>query len=153
MVETKTVEALKAPERISKLEALGFTSAANKVKELQDKSRKMAIAYEHFTFIRPEWIAAFQVKLREQSKNDPEGYKTLRFTPVAEYEKTPPDSVLVSLENAIGKKCFDSFEVAHIERVKDPIIFGRIKGCADAFYIDQWDNDVSIAEILGSNKG
>ncbi len=77
----------------------------------------------------------------------------LRFTPVSEYEKTPPDSVLASMEAAVEKKCFDSFEVAHIERVKDPIIFGKIKGCADSFYIDQWDNDVTIEEILGPNEG
>lgn len=140
-------------ERISKLEALGFTNAANKIRELNERSRKMAIAYEHFRFVCPEKIAAFQTKLHSKTVNDPEGYKTLRFTPAAEYEKTPPDSVLVSMESAVEKNCFDSFEVAHIERIKDPILFGKIKGCADAFYIDQWDTDVTIEEILGPNEG
>lgn len=140
-------------ERISKLETLGFTAAAAKIKELKEKSRKMAIAYQHFRFVRPEKIAAFQKKLYEKTQNDTEGYKTLGFTPVSEYEKTPPDDVLVSLESAMDKKCFDSFEVAHIKRMKDPIIFGKIKGCADSFYIAQWDNDVSIEEILGPNEG
>lgn len=138
---------------IERLEKLGFINAADVIKKLKEKSRKMSIAYEHFRFVRPDKIAEFQKKIYEKTFHDAGGHKILRFTPIAECEKIPPDSVLASLEHAIEKKCFDSFDVAHIELVKDPILFGRIKGCADAFFIDCWDNDVTIEEILGKNEG
>jgi hypothetical protein len=48
--------------------------------------------------------------------------------------------------------CFDSFEIAKIQwkrEIKDPILFGRIDGCPDRFYVSQWDDDVRIEDILG----
>lgn len=62
-------------------------------------------------------------------------------------------SVLDSLEVAMGRKCFDSFMVAHIIDVEDPILFGYINGCSDHFFIDQWDEDVKIQDILKDNEG
>lgn len=78
-------------------------------------------------------------------------YDKLRFTALAEYDKVPPEACLAQLEVAVQRNCFDSFEVADIETIverPDPIIFGRIKGSEDRFFITQWDNDVDINDIL-----
>lgn len=50
-------------------------------------------------------------------------------------------------------KCFDSFSVAHIAEVKDPILFGEIAECTDKFFIAQWDEDVKIEDILTEKEG
>lgn len=137
---------------IERLEKLGFKQAANTTKEKVAMKRKLAVAYEHFRFVREEKIQEFKNKLsKERTK---EGwYKNLVFTPIGNYSETPPLSVLKSLEEAMEKKCFDSFEIAHIEMVKDPILFGRVNGCTDRFFIDQWDEDLNIDQIIGKNEG
>lgn len=138
---------------IDRLETLGFKAAADRVKKAQERKRKLAIAYEHFRFVRVEKISEFNDKLYEQTRHDNEGYKELSFTSIERYENTPPEHVLVSLGEAVAMKCFDSFEVASIRRVKDPILFGRIDECSDRFFIDQWDEDVRIEDILKDNEG
>lgn len=142
-----------ATETSESLAKLGFTKASDKIKKLSEKKRKLAVAYEHYRFVRQEKIGLFQEKLYKESSRDASGYKSLSFTPIEQYEEVPPQNVLVSLEGAINKRCFDSYEVAHIIRVKDPILFGRIEGCPDRFFIDQWDLDVSIDDILAENEG
>lgn len=137
-------------ERVERLERLGLTRASAQVKELSIRKRKMAIAYEHYRFVRQEKIDAFNAKLRGKNHFD---YKRLDFTPLADYGQVPPDSVLEALEVAQNRKCFDSFEVAHIVTVKDPILFGRVAQCPDRFFIEQWDNDVKIEDILAPNEG
>lgn len=119
---------IKEPGVINRLEKLGFKAASTMVKELAVRKRKMAIAYEHHRFVRPEKIVEFNKKLREKSLGDVRGYQMLTFTPIEQYSEVPPASVLDSLEVAMGRQCFDSFEIAHIINVKDPIIFGRIEG-------------------------
>lgn len=148
-MEIKTQE----PAVIDRLERLGFKAAGAKVKELSIKQRKMAIAYEHYRFVRPEKIDAFNEKLRKNTRESNGSYKTLSFTAVENYGEVPPAHVLDKMEQAIDRKCFDSFEVAHIVDVKDPILFGRIHGCPDRFFIDQWDDDVRIEDILKPNEG
>lgn len=159
-METKTEVAPvenKGPAVIDRLEKLGFKTASTKVKELSVKQRKMAIAYEHYRFVRPEKIQAFNDKLMRESRRGG-SYKTLAFTPVESYQEVPPADVLDKMEVAMEMKCgemkvFDNFEVAHIVNVKDPILFGRINGCPDRFFIGQWDDDVKIEDILKPNEG
>lgn len=143
--------------KVDLLERLGFKTAATRVKDLKDRKRKLALAYELYRFVRPEKIEEFNRRLRAKtSKPGRWGmneYQTLAFTPIGTYQEVPPAHVLASLETAQGHKCFDSFEIAHIVDVKDPILFGRINNCDDRFYIDQWDNDVRIEDILASNEG
>lgn len=138
-------------EVINRLDRLGFKAAGTKVKELATRQRKMAIAYEHYRFVRPEKIDAFNDKLLKKGSNA--GYQRLSFTSVELYQEVPPPHVLGEMEIAMDRKCFDSFEVAHIVNVKDPILFGRIEGCPDRFFIDQWDDDVKIEDILKPNEG
>lgn len=143
-------EAVKAPT-IDRLEKLGFKAAAVKNKETKVRARKMMIAYEHYRYVRQEKIDAFNKKLLSQGTHYE--YKTLAFTPVEKYSETPPDSVLDAMQVAVERNCFDAFEVAHIVNVKDPILFGRVSGCPDRFYIGQWDLDVCIEDILKENEG
>lgn len=80
-------------------------------------------------------------------------YDTLRFTALKDYDKVPPEACLAQLEVAVKRECFDEFEVADVETVMerpDPIIFGRIKGSSDRFFVTQWDNDIDINDILGN---
>lgn len=142
-----------------KLEKLGLTTASSKIKELRELKQKMTIAYEHYRYVTPDKIDAFNEKLKKETLKEDERalrYKHLAFTPLDKYEAVPPTAVLDKIEEAIGKRCFDSFEIAKIEdkvEVKDPIVFGRIKGCPDRFYVGQWDDDVKIEDILKENEG
>jgi hypothetical protein len=142
-----------------RLEKLGLKAASKRIIELRERQRKLALAYEHYRFVRQEKIDAFNAKLMKETHTDLKRgyeYKTLSFTPLESYDAAPPESVLDALETAIGRNCFDSFEVAHIITVvktPDPILFGRINACPDRFYISQWDNDVSIDDLLKTNEG
>jgi hypothetical protein len=141
-----------------RLARLGFKTAATKIKTLTEKKRKLAIAYEHYRFVTVEKMQAFQDKLRQESHKRAaitgrSQWKELAFTPLDLYTETPPAHVLDNLEVAMDRKCFDKFAVAHIVNVDDPILFGYIEGCTDHFFIDQWDNDVKIQDILKNNEG
>lgn len=141
-----------------RLEKLGFKGLSEKLRIAKDRKRKLALAYELYRFVRQEHVDRFNKELKEKTKKKtPQfggvSYSTLSFTPIECYEKAPPESVLANLETAKGHKIFDAFEVAHIVDVKDPIIFGRIKECPDRFFIDQWDNDVCIKDLLRDNEG
>lgn len=136
-----------------RLQELGFTRASDNLKKLSDKKRKLAIAYEHYRFVRQEKIDIFNQKLKAERKNPLDYYKLLSFTNISDYQEVPPDHVLDNLVKAKEMNCFDSFEIAHIVEVKDPILFGRINECSDRFFIDQWDDDVKIEDILMPNEG
>jgi hypothetical protein len=147
-----------------RLEKLGFTKASEELKIKEELKRKMTIAYEHFRYVRPEKITAFNEKLKQETikregkkgVNLYENYDKLSFTSIKEYETIPPTDVLEKIEEAQEIGCFDEFEIAKIESVKeykDPIVFGKINGCSDLFFVAQWDNDVSIEDILMPNEG
>ena len=142
-----------------KLEKLGFKKAVERINTKKELHRKMTIAYEHYRFAKEEKIVAFNKKLQEETKREDKDayyYKELCFKKLDEYEECPPDEVLTKIEEAINRKCFDTFEIAKIrDRVvtKDPIVFGRINGCPDRFFISQWDDDVRIEDILKENEG
>lgn len=142
------------------LKELGLESAANKVSATKEFERRCAIAYEHFRFVTQKNIDDFNAKLEKETlKKDSNGfsrYDTLQFVNLRAYREIPPANVLLKLEEAKGRNCFDDFEVAKIESVEirpDPILFGRVKGCPDRFYISQWDSDVRIEDILKENEG
>lgn len=78
-------------------------------------------------------------------------FDEIRFTMLEEYGKIPPEPCLAQLERAHQRNCFDWYEVADISTVvqrPDPIIFGRINGCDDRFFVTQWDTDIDINDIL-----
>lgn len=152
--------AIKEQETIEKLAKLGFKVAGEKVKRLSEKKRKLAIAYEHYRFVRQEKIDEFNKKLAKETRHKGtsgyDAWQELSFTPVEKYGEVPPAEVLEALEAAHDRNCFDSYEVAHIVtqvKLPDPILFGRINECTDRFFIAQWDDDVKIEDILSSKEG
>ena len=144
------VEELRQVNINERLKKLGLTSAAQNV----DAAAKMKFAYKNYLFITSEKIIAFNAKLRKDSSEINgfvETYKSLIFIPLEKYIEVPPSFVLDALEKARNDNCFDTFEIAKIDwirEVKDPIVFGRIKSCDDRFFISQWDDDVNIEDIL-----
>lgn len=147
---------------INELKELGLSQAAKNAETTMEFDRKVAIAYEHFRYVTPEKFEAFNDKLRKEtwkSRGSYDGggtYDRLAFIKLENYNTIPPKEVLLSLKKAKELQCFDYFEIAKIESVEvrpDPIMFGRINGCIDKFYVDQWDTDVKIEQILNSNEG
>jgi hypothetical protein len=136
-----------------RLARLGLTTVAKNLDAVKLRARKMLIAYECYRYLTPEKILAFQHKLSDECRSLPYT-KQLSFTRLADYLKIPPEDVLLKLEEAIGRNCFDSYEVAHIVQVKkDPLLLGLINGCKDKFFIAGWDNDVRISDLLKDNEG
>jgi hypothetical protein len=133
-----------------RLEKLGLSKAASEI----SRAERLTKAYNDYTVMTQDRIDAFNRKLKEDTiieNGRISQYKQLTFIPLNEYEKVPPTDVLEKLEKAQETKIFDTFEVCKVEwirEVKDPIIFGRIKGCNDRFYIAQWDNDISLTDLV-----
>lgn len=156
-------------ETLELLKELGMTKASSVLEKKIDKQRKLFAAYQNYQFVSVEAVETFNKKLREKTeviydkntkeirkKVDPKKwneivYDKLVFSKLSEYKDVPPVDVLQKVKEAADRKCFDSFEVAKIESVKevvDPIIFGNIEGCSDKFFIAQWDEDVKFEDIL-----
>jgi hypothetical protein len=144
---------------IERLKELGLEKAAMDMQNIQEFDRKCAVAYEKFRYVTQQKIDEFQKRIRVKTEKKEQWgftYDTLKFTDLKQYSDVPPESVLSLLESARKENCFDYYEVAKIESVKervDPILFGRIKNCPDRFFIGQWDTDVKIEDILKENEG
>ena len=142
-----------------RLDKIGLKTASSKIKELTELRRKMSIAYEHFRFVTPDKINAFNEKLMKQTEKNEQRYRTydrLNFINLGSYEEVPPLDVLDKIEQAQEIGCFDTFEIAKIESVKetkDPIVFGIVNGCPDKFFVAQWMDDIKIEDILKENEG
>jgi len=147
----KVEKGLKQEER-SRLEKLGFKQVIEKDNQVRTLTRKLAIAYEHFRYVRKEKIDAFNRKLYKKTMKNGY-YSQLAFQKVSETSMVPPPDVLTELEKAKKLNCFDEFEIGYIAKIKDPIMFGTINDCSTKFYIAQWDNDVRIEDILTENEG
>lgn len=151
-MENKT-EVLVTNEEL--LKELGFNAASAEIDAKKILKRKLMVAYEHFRFVTPDQITAFNHKLYQKTLKG-YTYDQLRFTPVQQYRNAPPVEVLDEMKKAVGFGCFDSFEVVDIQAVEkrpDPILFGLIKGCSNRFFVSQWDNDVKIEDILKESEG
>ena len=140
-------------EEQSRLKRLGFKKVVEKDEEVKSLQRKLAIAYEHFRYVRQEKIAAFNQKLYKKTRKKDGGHDVLTFESITKTSKVPPTDVLEELEKAKELNCFDEFEIGYIAKVEDPILFGVVNGCTTKFYIAQWDTDVRIEDILASNEG
>lgn len=156
-----TAELIPTEENLAKA---GFTAAADGIKRKRDMMRKLRIAFEHFRVVKPEHISRFNEELRKRTEvvtgsniwGDIRQYDALLFTPIVEYGTVPPQRVIGDLINAQDLGCFDRFEVCTIQSVRvipDPIVFGIIEGCDNKYFITQWDNDVSIEDILSPEEG
>lgn len=146
------------------LKELGFKDASDVLEKKLILKKKMTLAYENYRFVTPVIFDRFNADLKartikrtgKKGVNENHNYDKLVFKPVSSYKEIPPQSVLESMKKAKDMGCFDKFEIAKIEAVveyKDPIVFGIIEGCDDKFYIDQWDDDVKIENILRELEG
>lgn len=94
-----------------------------------------------------------------QMKYATDVYDQLMLEPLASYSGLPPTDVLLAIKAAKEKGCFDAFEVASVAPIAtqvifpDPIVFGRVDGCSDRFYIAEWGSDISIKNLLSSHDG
>lgn len=178
----KTKLQTEKPISPEELKRLGFTNAGNKIKTVLDFNKKVAIAYEHFRYVKPEQFKRFNDRLKQETlkivKSCPrchnlalvkkkcwycqgtgaqkQTYDKLVFTPIEKYPEVPPKPTLKRLKEVQEMKCFDRFEIAKIESVQelpDPILFGCIDKCPDKFFISQWDDDVKIEDILEEHEG
>lgn len=139
-----------------RLAALGLTKAAAEVERKASLMEKLTLAYEQYLFVTKEQVEKFNQQLRAKTeKQDSWGnrtYQELTFTDVSAYGQVPPESVLNDLEKAKILGCFDVFEIAQITEKQvpkpDPILFARIHGCDDRFFVSQWDSDVSIEDLI-----
>lgn len=147
-----------------RLKSLGLTTAASELGRQEALSKKLLLAYEHFRFVTPANIETFQKKLEKETVKETgknqwgiiTEHKTLKFTAIKDYPNVPPSEALNALEEAMKVGCFDTFEIASIQfvqKVPDPILFGRVTGCEDRFFIAQWDDDVKIEDILQGDEG
>lgn len=142
---------------------------------------RLAIAYEHYRFVTQDQVAIFNRRLKEQTLKrfqsatgsvhdqpviDSSGtivgralyskYDVLNFSDWDSYKGTPPGDVMEAASKANDLGIFDVLEVAKVQsevEYHDPILFGRILGCGDRFFIAQWDNDVKIDDLIGPNEG
>lgn len=143
---------------IDELKELGFDTATKKVHASQELLHKMSLAYANFDHITEENIQKFQIKIQQESMKDKSGYRTynkLIFHDIKNYTEVPPVEALTKLKEAKQVGCFDYFQIAKVENVremKDPILFGRINGCGDYFFIAQWDDDVTIEAIKKASQ-
>ena len=156
-MDTKTlveevIKNTKIEQQQEYLKKLGFDKAAGELKEGVELKRKLAIACEHYRIVTPKHIQEFNERLRKATYANG-SWKQVTLTPIQNYDKVPPKEVLLELEKAQERKCFDKYEVAYITEVKDPILFGRINKCENLFYIAQWDDDISINDLLKENEG
>lgn len=150
--------------KVERLKQLGLTAVAEQITQELSIREKLAVAYEHYRYLTPEKVAAFNERLKVETTQDegknPWGtitsYKRTRLTSLKDYAKVPPDAALDALEAARTLGCFNDFAVMDLEshrEVPDPILFGQVTGCDDLFYIAQWDTDVKIEDFLNDHEG
>jgi hypothetical protein len=152
-------------QQVALAEAAGFGAAAAHTKEVAERARRLVLAYEHYRYVSLEKIEEFKAKLcraTEIPATPQNGYKlrydTLAFHRVELYTGMPPANVLEAVKEAKARAIFDYFEVAQVETITerkdpDPIVFGRIEGCTDYFYIAQWGDDVKITDLISEGQG
>lgn len=146
-ITQKSFDELK--EKVGKL---GFEALTRRMEE----ARRLALAYAKYGVVTQAQINNFNEELRAKTQKSLDygrgySFQRLLFTPIKDYTLMPPPEALSRLEDAIADGLFDGYVVAAIHDVKelpDPIIFGKINGCTDYFFIAQWDDDVKIEDII-----
>lgn len=165
------------------LEKLGFKRAATIVTQHREAAptelrNKLRIAFEHFRVVTPEQAGRFADELKKKTHRSKtispatryngrtvaESWMKPVYTTIDRYPLVPPIDVLEALQKAMELKCFDEFEVLtigvetrHVVTQRpapvDPVLFGRITGSDNRYYIAQWDDDVAIEDILREDEG
>lgn len=131
-------------DKIKLLEEMGMDAAAEKLLRKKEGKDKLIVAVSNYRYATGEDLDAFNKEMKQYGKE-------LIVTEIKEYDKIPPDDVLEKLKKAKELNCFDTFHVAYIRKVKDPILFGKINDFKNLnFFIAQWGDDVKIEDIIGT---
>jgi len=131
-------------EKTKLLKELGMDAVAETILKKKRGRDRLLKAVEKYQYATGEDIDDFNEEIKSQGRR-------LVIVEIKDYKRLPPDDVLEALKKAQADDLFDSFHIAYIERVKDPILFGKIKAFKNLFfYIAQWGDDVKFEEILGT---
>jgi hypothetical protein len=109
--------------------------------------------------MRNSGFSTFEWTIESYRKYATKSHDTLVLAPMEKYAGLPPVEVLNQVKEAKSRGCFDAFVVASVEPVAtkivlpDPIVFGRVDGCTDYFFIGEWGSDVSINDLIGKHDG
>ncbi len=134
---------MKAVDKAILLKGLGMDKIAEKLLRKKGGKDKLIKAIDTYRYATKEDIDSYSEELSRYDK---------RFVlqPIRDYNSLPPDNVLDELKKAKDNKCFDEFYIGYIEKVEDPILFGKITDFPTLhFYIAQWGDDVKIEDIIG----
>jgi len=113
------------------------------------------------------WACGFKLFI---TKNQAEKFshsikdETLKITPLKNFARIIPASVVKKVKKTIDKRLFDSYVIFHldnksvketqkekIEREKDPIIFGKINESDNYYFIGDWEDeldDLRLGDIV-----
>ena len=135
---------MKAKEKAKLLKELGMNTIAEDLLKKKRGRERLLKAVELYRYATGEDIDDYNKDIQQHGKE-------LVIVEVKDYKKLPPDHVLESLKAAQGQDLFDTVHIAYIRKMKDPILFGKIKAFKNLFFfIAQWGDDVSFEDILGT---
>lgn len=131
-------------EKSKLLKELGMDEIAGKLLKKKKGKDKLLKAFElQYKYATEDEINEFRKEMKTYNKE-------LKIVIIKDYDKLPPDHVIESLKKAKEQNCFDTFYVAYLQAVKDPILFGKIDDFPTLyFFIDQWGDDIKIEDIIG----
>lgn len=111
-------------------------------------SSTIGIATEEKLIVRPTQYIDSNTQWRNST--DPKRVGIFRWEEVDSqaYQGIPPVGVLEKLQTEKKKKIFNYFTIANVKHIPDPILFGRIDGCPDRFYLAQWGDDVCLDDLI-----
>ena len=136
---------MKTQEKIKLLKKLGMDKLAGRLEEKSKGREAIKTALANYNYLTQRDIDFFREDIRKHGKD-------IRIDKIEDYGSLPPDDVIEQLKQAKDKKIFDEFVILSIIKVKDPILFGKVEGFKELFFfIAQWGDDVTFAEILGDD--
>jgi len=136
---------MKAKDKAKLLKDLGMKEVAETIMRKKRGREVILKALTDYDYATGEDIDEYNAEIKK-------GGKELVIVEIKDYKRVPPDEVLEKLKEAQAKDIFDTFHIAFIRKVKDPILFGKIKAFKNLyFFIAQWGDDVSFEDIVGTD--
>jgi len=142
--------------KIGRLEKLGVKAQAVVLKaELQLRLRLAKVQEWSYKVLPYDEIKKYEQGQRNWDGN--RGYAKVHVDQLDQYtgnklaedkDSIIPDFVLDKLAEAKDRQVFDDFGVLWVEKVKDPLLLGVIKGCKDYFLIAEWGEDIKFGDIM-----
>jgi hypothetical protein len=66
--------------------------------------------------------------------------------------KIVPENIVDKLIEAKDRQVFDTYHVLWVEKVKDPLLLGKVNELQDYFLIAEWGDDVRFDDIIKASK-